>query len=575
MIATIIFWVGILLLLGTLGWAIRTRHYVIAGGIIPWSTRTLRWMRLLGGSGVDTKGARVSDFVGVAGFSLSVLAIVFGWYSIVLQTEKASLDQEARDLSEKIIDKQQQISTGTSALQQKQSSDVIHLGVPRRDAQLVGPHVDLEWKYNGHSPFLTYVVEIANKKQSGLQMCNRDPHVACTLDKYQSCRFVATDPAGQHTQILGAKVGRLAGDYLWRVVPARRANSASNNCDVDQVADWSQFRMFTVFPSIRDRIRTTGNILVGTTYSEDARFSTIGEDGYPRGNDVDLIQVLIEGCLTLTGVEQWPLFDARACRDAVSQYKDHYVRSERDGQLRVSVKPFPTVQDGLEALGRREIDVFIGSLTKARKRERGPILFTDGYYPFETRLYARRETGKSTLWEWAAKKETLGVINNSSNHWLATFLTSERILKDRLTLVTFDDFPTLESAFDRGEVDGVLLDDVLSNELNDAVALEGLKDTDAWKSYHDDANALGLKTEQFAIAVVMDTDVASQQSSMISRLVDKLGGGEERHGSQESLYGALQHALRTQEVQLTLLPKLRQSYEIPEPSGGQMRAHSF
>src|ERR1700731_4659654 len=75
-------------------------------GVEPWGNRTIIWIRTLGTSGVEDSGARFSDFVGLAGFSLSILAIILGWYSIVHQTKKAALEQEMRDLTNKIADKQ-------------------------------------------------------------------------------------------------------------------------------------------------------------------------------------------------------------------------------------------------------------------------------------------------------------------------------------------------------------------------------------------------------------------------------------------------------------------------------------
>src|ERR1700730_13163070 len=117
-----------------------------------WRKRTGVWARDLGNSGVDAAGSRLSDFVALGGFSLSMLAIVLGWYSIVLQTQKNALEQESRDLTAKIADKQQQIEANVKTLKGTQLNEPIHLETPSRDAQLIGTHVDLEWNYTGHSP---------------------------------------------------------------------------------------------------------------------------------------------------------------------------------------------------------------------------------------------------------------------------------------------------------------------------------------------------------------------------------------------------------------------------------------
>src|SRR5207248_1299040 len=72
-----------------------------------WRKRTINWVTKLGASGVEADGSKLSDFIGLGGFSVSLLAIILGWYSIVLQTRKNALEQEGRDLAAKVMDKQQ------------------------------------------------------------------------------------------------------------------------------------------------------------------------------------------------------------------------------------------------------------------------------------------------------------------------------------------------------------------------------------------------------------------------------------------------------------------------------------
>jgi ABC-type amino acid transport substrate-binding protein len=541
----------------------RTRHF-IETEILQWATRTVKWIATLGGSGVDSTGARFSDFVGFAGFSLSLLAIVLGWYSIVLQTNKTALEQENRDLISKVSDKQQQIEKGLLDLKERESDEPIHLQTPSRDAQLIGTHIDLQWDYSGHSPFLRYIVEIINKNQLNRREYRPGSNEPCILEQYRSCRFEATDPAGQHSQVFAEQIGIEGGQYLWRVAPAQRISSEEDNLDLDRISDWSQYRALAIYASIRKRIKSSNRVLVGTTYAEDERFSRLGDDGMPEGHDIDLIRVLIEGCLEKNPALSDLEFNQIACNDAVKQYRylGRYQNKPRPSQIQVQVKAFPSVGEGVEALGRREVDLFIGSLTKAKKREHGPILFTDGYYTFETRLYARKEAGEQRISEWATKKQKIGVISKSSNYWLATLLGREIVLKNQLTIVTFDTFPALESAFERGEIDAVLLDDVLGDIMRDATPIQGLRNTVAWGVYHEDEDSLGFPQEEFSIGVALDIDdrLDAVQLNGLKRVSHFFSPQNDDLISTSSLYTQLQSALRTTAVRTELLPCLRRKF---------------
>jgi hypothetical protein len=144
-------------------------------------------------------------------------------------------------------------------------------------------------------------------------------------------------------------------------------------------------------------------------------------------------------------------------------------------------------------------------------------------------------------------------------------LAAEDQLRNQLTVVTFDTFPEMESAFDRGEVDGVLLDDVLKGELRDAISIDGIQKTNAWKAYHEDANALGFPKEQFAIAVVLDVNNGQDQprESFFEWVGRLYATPEDKLAGESSLYAQLQRALRSNDVQDKLLPKLRERYRIP------------
>ena len=156
---------------------------------------------------------------------------------------------------------------------------------------------------------------------------------------------------------------------------------------------------------------------------------------------------------------------------------------------------------GLEALERKEADLFIGALTRAGSREAYyNIRFTTGYYAFESNLYANSTGQKKNAKEWLSVADrSIGVVQNSTNNWLATELAAEDIEGHTVSVVTFKSVPDLEAALDREEVDGVLLDDVVDNGPEGVRQIKGVQNMEAWNRFKARLGSEGYET--FAIAV--------------------------------------------------------------------------
>ena len=173
-------------------------------------------------------------------------------------------------------------------------------------------------------------------------------------------------------------------------------------------------------------------ILVGTNDSGNVGFSAI-TDGHRHGYDIDLIKFIIEGCVMAAG--DGFLFDQNAC----AEYRSGHRRP--DG-LRVVFKTFDSIDEGLEALSRKQVDVFIGALTKADKRDTYTVRLTHGYYQFVSRLLARSGDGlPHDLASWNDVVASIGVIDNSTNQWLAEELLNAAPKNNHLTLQSFRSFP--------------------------------------------------------------------------------------------------------------------------------------
>jgi hypothetical protein len=151
-------------------------------------------------------------------------------------------------------------------------------------------------------------------------------------------------------------------------------------------------------------------------------------------------------------------------------------------QLDVHVVPYESVDEDLRALSRRETDVFIGSVTKAKRRERGLVFFSRGYFTFHSGFFVRTASELFSL--WSRRKQNVGVISNSKNHWLGTQLTTEGGSDNRITLVTFENFLGLEKAFEVGHRwCGCQLR--AAEAVKDSIPID-LQNTDAWTGYlHD------------------------------------------------------------------------------------------
>jgi ABC-type amino acid transport substrate-binding protein len=475
------------------------RHYKLHGQYIK---RTWGWYSGQRKQPIEEKRASLFDFTSFAAASLSILGLTVGWYTITQQNLKSSLEQQARDMTEQLTQDKRRLDQVQTAQMKPHGKPYIRLGLPGRDAQVVGDHVDLSWEYPGHNPTMTYAVQVIAKNQEKATEPN--------LGECQSKVETADDSSNQQTQVGGRGRCALNGKYLWRVAPRRY--DQPRDVVTASAGEWSEYGSFEIYPSIQARVVATHTVLVGTTYTEDDNFSGRGDDGRARGHDIDLVELLVRGCIAQQGDET--VFDGRRCDPNVDVYlmnvKDragHYAYQGSDQRLNIHVVPYGSIDEGLRALSRREVDVFVGSVTKAKRRERGLIFFSKGYFRFHSALYVRYNAGKVEAFsKWRTRKVSVGVIGNSTNHWLGTQLTTEGGSDNRITLVTFETFAGLERAFEGGDVDGAVVDCMLASRLADASPIGGVQGTDAWTAYLNDGDNLGYGKEELGIAMVRDVE---------------------------------------------------------------------
>jgi ABC-type amino acid transport substrate-binding protein len=446
------------------------------------------------------------------------------FYVSSLSSQVVSNEDQARSLKEQVATLQEQLSDTLAANQlDAAETSVPHPTIQDRDSQTVGDHTNVSWIYNNQvsGKYINFELELVNL---GID-CDEltDP-----LECGHPIRFITSDGINHTSRIPTELKGKIpAGTYAWRVAPVPTGTVISKDADKDdlnRLSDWSNFGAFTIHRSLLERIRTTRVVRVGTNLEQDTRFSRRQHDGNAVGFDISLIHALIENCLDAPRATLSLRFDRAKCADFVKMHSTPEAVAAPPASCSVStpvcVKLVPIQKwgDWQSALKRKEIDLFIGAVTAASFRERTGILFTPGYLKYETHLYGHALDAVAAHFEmqsWLSTKREVGVIESSTNEYLLDQLCLRDLLCDdstpkkkgldvRLHKHTFSSFPAMEHAMDRGEVDGVIIDETFVDH-DDWKVLGGIQTTAAWKYYIE--NYLGTPGgEKVAIAVAVEQD---------------------------------------------------------------------
>lgn len=498
-----------------------------------WSQRISDWMWGIITSTAEAGPVRVGDVLVLAGLIYTLLTIFSQLKETNLQASKENLEVESRRLNEVVATQEQDIRDLSLRLRNLQAGQTVpQLKRPDPDANIIGSHVDLQWDYRDHNPNTKYVVEIVRISDSSQHSAAESE---CAFQIGVPCRIVALDPVGERSRLpLEIEKPLQPGSYYWRVIPGELR---SPSVDVSQLAseldkngEWSAFGNFTMYPTLKDRILRNRSILVGTNFVQDTGFSRRGRNGAPEGYDIDLVSTIVQGCLdgnTQGGVSyNKPRCDAsvlsflgsrpqyRACTGSSPYLKPILFNAAAVQQqdpplplhLKADIVPVAEWKDWLGMLQRKEIDLFIGQATRAQGRERGDVKFTNGYFTDATEMLVKETWNCDDLTCFAKRKVKVGVIAETTNHWLANLLVKEENFKSRMQVVTVDSFPALESAMDHGDVDAIIIDHSLGSQLMlDHKSVKGLEDDPAFKTYLHDESYIGFGKEEFAIAVASDT----------------------------------------------------------------------
>lgn len=521
---------------------------------------TTFWFRTKDAPGPAPRPANFLDVLVLVLILVAAILVASIFYDSSLRSQVNTDEEQTRALREKVATLQEQLGDTVAANHLAISeTSVPHPVIQDRDSQAIGDHTTVAWEYENHfsGRYVNFEMELVKLGPTAVD-CRQ---FVGTLECGHPVRFITSDGMNHASRIPTDLRSTLKpGTYSWRVAPVPAGTVVNEDIqkdDLNRLSDWSDYGSFTLFPSLISRVASTNVIRVGTNLEQDTRFSRRDHDGNVTGFDINLIRILIEQCLAFDKTTSPPIlsFDRVRCDDhivkALSPGQDLTAAAPRCSpavQLCVTLVPIQKWGDWQSALKRKEIDLFIGAVTAATAREKSGILFTPGYLHYKSQIFGHAAdvlTAHSDLRAWLATPRKIGVIESSTNAELLDRLLADSDLKKlnlagKLEKYGFSSFPAMEHAMDRGELDGILIDETFV-EHDDWKPLD-VRGTSAWRNYLK--TYLGrYQDEQVAIAVAV--------------------AGDRSHESRQrgDLYSALEDALSEQSpVKLFYIPELCGAY---------------
>jgi ABC-type amino acid transport substrate-binding protein len=284
------------------------------------------------------------------------------------------------------------------------------------------------------------------------------------------------------------------GEYIWTVKPT---GSDSNS---------SIYRLFSVYPSTLEKIKSLHTLVVGTSLNPDPLFFNV-KDGKATGYEPQLVDV---------------------------------VRQHLRGNLGdVEVKfRYLSWDDLLPKLQSHEVDMVVSSMTKTKPREMAEdILFSVGYYTTHQRFVVPVPPQGTTP---CLVNSRIGVVSGHPRTTNELAAESLKGLYGFTDIKGFKSAPELFAALESGAVNVALVDDISAKENytdTDRAEFFGpdLDDVLAKLNFYD-AN-IGYPKEEYGIAV---SSVSSDLLSIVnSALAVAKGNGILEHLSRTLVKGGL------------------------------------
>lgn len=337
------------------------------------------------------------------------------------------------------------------------------LASPQDGASIIGKHLTFEWDYHQHTPSTQYIIEVREITSAGTK----------------PIRFNVLHPDLQrrHFELSADSLG----EYLWRVKPGILISG-------EEVAhgSWSSYGRFTAYPSLLDRIKASGRILVASTPTTYGPFTMESERGGYEGFDMELLNWI-----------------AKQLRSELGQ--------PRPIEIKVTNIPWNRL---FLALQNGEVDIAMRSITKSVQRERNHpgIRFTDGYLVNHQLLIQKRNTA---AFPGDLKGRVVGAKRDSTNERAALYLASQFDFTVDASFVNYGD---IYQALREGRIDFGLVDSVLVTKfLAEGRFFQLGPHLDEYL-HEFFLRELGYAEEQYAIALYQPDD-SSQLQEMLNEIL--------------------------------------------------------
>jgi hypothetical protein len=121
---------------------------VIVGALVlfrltSWGARTHAWLQSIIANQVDTGQARLSDFISLASISLTIVGVLVGWFTVKLQTQKATVEERAEGYEEQIATSQHDLADVKFRATQLAPGTMLRLTNPTHDRSVIGSNLNL------------------------------------------------------------------------------------------------------------------------------------------------------------------------------------------------------------------------------------------------------------------------------------------------------------------------------------------------------------------------------------------------------------------------------------------------
>ncbi|MDN5940973.1 MAG: transporter substrate-binding domain-containing protein [Nitrospira sp.] len=279
----------------------------------------------------------------IAALVLIFVVVSLGWSFILkekkhLENLRLELSAQGRLHEEKLERKKQRLAVVLSHLDDNPVSME-----PDTKQSLIGPFAKMKWEYRpkNNIAYQYSIVEIRNAETP-----------------LQSQKTLVTGDAAWYPITFLEKLDK-PGKYLWRVIPADIDSSGNQRAE----SNWGPFSVFTIYPSVYDRIKATNQIVIGAYNVEQLEIG--GKSSSGKGSCVEASTGLSKMdsevlCSVLTAEPITSIFSKDGLKPVVKRYSD-----------------IDNKEKLLDSLKAGELDIAFGNISSASYRREKRIYFLE------------------------------------------------------------------------------------------------------------------------------------------------------------------------------------------------------